>query len=86
MSDCMWCEDGWPMAGAEAPGEHQIEAEGQYATVPCRRPEEYAKFLALKEKEKSRADIWAAVCLEVQGYEARNSRYVELLREGDLLI
>lgn len=81
---CMWCGDGWPMS-ADEPGCHEIEAEGQYATVPCRRPEEYAKYAERERREQARAVLWQQVLREEKGYDARNRRYVELLREHGLI-
>lgn len=83
-SVCMWCEDGWPMSQDE-PGCHEIEAEGQYAPVPCRRPEEYTKYAARKQEEKTAHELWLQACAEEKGYEARNRRYVELMTEHRLI-
>lgn len=83
-SICMWCDDGWPMSQDE-PGCHEIEAEGQYATVPCRRPEEYAKYEArTRWEERSRA-IWLQACEREKGYDARGRLYVELLKQAGLI-
>lgn len=81
---CMWCDDGWPIS-ADEPGCHEVEAEGQYATVPCHRPDEYVKYEARKREGKTAHELWLQACAEEKGYEAGNRRYVELMKEHGLI-
>lgn len=87
-SVCMWCDDQWPMSRhADEAGEHTIQADGVYGTVPCRRPEEYAKFKARVEREKLASELWHQACDRWPGGGViRDAYYRELLIAAGLMV
>lgn len=69
----------------DAPGEHDIEADGVHGTAPCRKPEEYAKFTARKERGEEITFLWVKACERWPNYPMiRDAYFQDLLKERGL--
>lgn len=72
---------------ADEAGEHVVEADGQYGTMPCHRPEEYAKFQERKRQEKLASDLWHEASDKWPGSTGmRDHYYRELLIAAGILV